>query len=158
MTLLLPITVLPQTQTPPQKSAAPGRLLGLLEKTGYDYRKAGESLWVVTLAGKNVKEIGIIIQPSGDMVLVQTGMLVERKAVADKAGLLLKLLELNHEYDVVKFAISSDMLYARMEIPSRLLDAEHLKYLINQLELIADEPEPHLKALFKTRQAPDRKP
>lgn len=158
LALLLPITALPQTQTPPAQAAAPDRLLGLLDKTGFEYRKAAEGVWVVTLAGKNIKEIDLVIQPGGDMVVVQTGVLVERKALADKPGVLLKILELNHEYDVVKFAIEADGLYARGELQSRLFDAEHLKYLINQVAVIADDAEPQLKAIFKAGQTPAKKP
>ena len=158
LVLLLTTTALPQTQTPPPKPAAHEGLLGLLEKTGYDYRKSGEGVWVVTLAGTNVKEVDVLIQSGGEMAIVQTGMLVERKALADKPGLLLKILELNHEYDVVKFAVGADGLYARAELQSRLLDAEQLKYLINQVAVIADDAEPQLKALFKTGQAPVSKP
>lgn len=149
LTLTLPAAALPQAQTPPrQETADRERLLGLLEKTGYDYRKTDEGIWVVTLEGKNIKEINVVVHLAEQMVVLQTALL-ERKAVTDKPGLLLKLLELNHEYDIVKFAISSDMLYARTEVHGRLLDAEYLKYLINQLAFLADDTEPQIRPLLK---------
>lgn len=151
LTLLLPAAALPQTRPPSTQTAtAPERLLSLLEKTGYGYSKAGEGIWVVTLEGKNLKEIGIIVQSVEDLVLLQT-QVAERKAVADKPALLLKLLELNHEYDAVKFAVSPEMLYARTEAHARLLDPDQLKYLINQLALLADEASPQLRPLLNTR-------
>jgi hypothetical protein len=112
LTLLPAINALPRTQTQPRQSAAAGHLPGLLEKTGHAYRKSAEGVWIVTLAGKNVKEVDIVVQPAEDMVTLQAH-LMERKAVADKVGVLLKLLELNHHYDTVKLAVSPDMLYAR---------------------------------------------
>lgn len=149
LTLLLPGAALPQTQAPSrQETAARESLLALLEKTGYEYRKSGEGIWVVTLAGKNVKEIDVVVQPAEDNVALQT-VLTERKAVADKPGLLLKLLELNHEFDTVKFAVSPEMLYARAEVPVRTLDAEYLKYLINQLAALVDEAEPQVRPFLK---------
>lgn len=155
LTLLFAAAALPQTQTPapaaaPQQNPARERLLGALDKTGYEYRKADDGLWVVTLEGKNRKEIEVFVHTAGTEVVVQTHM-AERKAVADKAGLLVKLLELNHEYDTVKVSLSPDMLYARAEIPGRLLDAEYLKYLINQLAILADEAEPQLRPLPQPR-------
>lgn len=152
LTLLLTGTALPQTPAPPRQEGAPAaeRLLALLEKTGYDYRKSGEGVWVVTLAGKNVKEIDVVVQPAEESVALQS-VLTERKAVADKPGLLLKLLELNHEFDTVKFAVSPEMLYARAEVPLRTLDVEYLKYLINQLASLVDESEPQVRPFLKAR-------
>lgn len=151
LALLLPTAALPQTQTPPRPAdAATERLLALLEKTGYTYRKVADGIWIVTLEGKNVKEIDVSIQTAGGTVVLQA-KLMDRKAATGKPELLLKLLELNHEYDDVKLAISPEMLYARADFHARLLDAEHLKYLINQLAALVDEAEPQIKPFFNVK-------
>jgi hypothetical protein len=123
------------------------RLLAALEKTGYSYRKASEGIWVVSLTGKNLKEIDVIVQAVEDSVLLQT-QVVERKAVVGKEALLVKLLEFNHEYDTAKFALSEEMLYARIDLHARLVDADELKHLVNALALMADEAYPQIKPLL----------
>ena len=128
-------------------NADAGRLLAALEKSGYNYRKAGDGIWVVTLAGKNIKDIDIAVTSVEDSVLLQT-QVVERKAIVRKEALFIKLLELNHEYDTAKFALSEEMLYARIDLHSRLVDAEELKHLINQLALFVDESYPQIKPLL----------
>ena len=147
--LLLQMSPAAAQTRPDQGKSNPNstRLLAALEKTGYSYRKANEGIWVVSLTGKNLKEIDVIVQAVEDSVLLQT-QVVERKAVVGKEALLVKLLEFNHEYDTAKFALSEDMLYARIDLHAKLVDADELKHLVNALALMADEVYPQIKPLL----------
>jgi hypothetical protein len=57
--------------------------------------------------------------------------------------LLIKILELNDQYDSAKMALSKDTLYARAEIQMGLLDGKELAYLINQVAALADDGYKH---------------
>jgi hypothetical protein len=123
------------------------RVIALLEKSGYSYRKVGDGVWEVPATGSNIRSFPIRLALAGDLVL----FLVKLKDRADlnlRAPLLLKLLELNDRFDSVKFALSNEMLYVRTEIHTRLLDDRELKYIIEQIANVVDEAYPELRSLI----------
>jgi hypothetical protein len=71
--------------------------------------------------------------------------LADRKKLARTDQLFQRLLELNDKMDTVKFALSPDMLYVRIELHSRLLDEKELQYAIDQTSAAVDQSYPQIK-------------
>lgn len=123
------------------------RVIALLERSGYSYRKVGDGVWEIPATGNNIRSFPIRLALAGDLVL----FLVKLKDRADlnlRAPFLLKLLELNDRFDSVKFALSNEMLYVRLEIHTRLLDDRELKYIIEQMANVVDEAYPELRSFL----------
>ena len=135
-----------------QAKPAPGKpgssgLLAVLEKSGYTYTKVGDGIYEVPATGKNVKEFPLRLTQAEDIIIV-IAKLADRKDVAIKAPLTIKLLEMNDNYDVVKFALSAEMLYARIDVHSRVVDVDELKSLVELMAHVVDEAYPEIKAFL----------
>jgi hypothetical protein len=129
------------------KPAATG-LLAILEKSGYSYSKVTDGVYEVPATGKNLKQFPLRLTQADD-VLVVIAKLADRKDVTINQAVAQKLLELNDDFDVVKFALSDEMLYARIDIHVRLVDAEEMKYLVEQMARVVDEAYVHIKPFIK---------
>jgi len=124
--------------------AAQVALTTLLEKTGYSYKKISDGVYEVPATGTNIKEFPLRLVQAGDLILV-IYKIADRKDVSIREEFAVKLLELNDNYDVVKFALSAEMLYTRIDMHARVVDAEELKYLIELSAQVVDEAYPQLK-------------
>jgi hypothetical protein len=80
-----------------------------------------------------------------DDTLIVLVKLVDRKYLMLKEALLVKMLELNDYFDTAKLALDENMLYARMDLHSRLVDEQELKYLVEQMANVVNETYPHIK-------------
>jgi predicted MPP superfamily phosphohydrolase len=135
-----------QSQSAPAATGLPA----LLEKTGYTYSKLSDTVYEVPATGKNRKEFAIRFTQADD-VMVVIGKFADRKDVTINQTLTQKLLELNNDFDVVKFALSDEILYARIDIHVRLVDVDEMKYLVKQMAEVVDEAYPHIKPFIKTK-------
>jgi hypothetical protein len=129
------------------KPAATG-LLAVLEKSGYSYSKVTDGVYEVPATGKNLKQFPLRLTQADD-VLVVIAKIADRKDLTINQAAAQKLLELNDDFDVVKFALSDEMLYARIDIHVRLVDAEEMKYLVEQMARVVDEAYVHIKPFIK---------
>lgn len=132
---------LAQAQSKP-KSAAD--LVILLEKSGHKYSKVDDGVWEIMYEGKNMKSIPVRVTMV-ENVLVTLAKLVDRKDLTLDPALLIKMLELNNDFDYVKLALTKSMLYVRMDSPLRLLDGEELNHVLEQVSAAADEAYPQVK-------------
>ena len=144
LTLLI-ITLAPhgvaQTSRPKANSRASGgtaNIPALLERSKLSYTKIANNIWEIQFTGQNVREFAMRIVTAEDLVMMMV-KLADRKDVNAAGVLPVRLLELNDKVDQVKFALSSDVLYARVEIHARLLDDREFRYLIDQLSGGVDE-------------------
>lgn len=144
--LILSSTVVCSAWSQGNSKGAP-EIVGLLEKSGYSYRKIGDGLWEIPGTGKNLKEFEITLALADDILLVMV-KLGARKELKLEPALLTKLLELNHKFDSIKLALSEDMVYLRMDARLRLLDNQELKYLVEQIANASDETYPQIKAFI----------
>jgi hypothetical protein len=135
-----------QTNKPAGKPGASG-LLGVLEKSGYTYTRVGEGIYEVPATGKNLKEFPLRLTQADDIIIV-IAKLADRKNITISAPFTLKLLEMNDNYDVVKFALSAEMLYARIDIHARVVDVDELKSLVELMAHVVDEAYPEIKAFL----------
>jgi len=125
-----------------KKGAA--EMASLLEKSGYNYTKVGDGVWQVNFNGKNAGEFPVRLALGGD-VLVALAKIADREDLKLSAGFLTKLLELNDSIDSIKLALSSEMLYIRMDTKLRTVDTSELKYILEQMSGAADEIYPQIK-------------
>jgi hypothetical protein len=137
-----------QTQSKPNAGAD---VVALLEKSGHSYTKVSDNVWEVGFQGKNMKQIPVRVTVAGG-VLVTLCKLVDRKSLKLEPALLIKLMELNNDFDYVKLALTQDMLYVRMDTPLRLLDSDELNHALEQVSAAADETYPHITQFVATAQ------
>ena len=145
LTLLIIVSLAPpalaQTARPKANSRASGgtaNIPALLEKSKLSYAKIANNVWEIQFTGQNVREFAMRIVAAEDLVMMIV-KLADRKDVNATGVLPVRLLELNDKVDQVKFALSGDMLYARVEIHARLLDDREFRYLVDQLSGGVDE-------------------
>jgi hypothetical protein len=138
-----------QPVQPPAKSPGAPELAVLLEKSGYRYTKIRDGVWEITFAGKNTGEFPVRIALTDNTVVV-LAKLADRGELKLQAPFLIKMLELNDKFDSVKLALSDEMLYVRMDMHARILDAGELKYLLEQISGATDEMYPMLKEFLPT--------
>lgn len=124
--------------------APPQELVTMLDKTGYPYSKIDNNIWEVQFKGDHLKEFPVRIIQTQDVTVLMT-KLADRKDLVDKEALYLRLLELNDSMDNIKFAISKDMVYGRIEIHTRLLNESELKYLLGQMSAAIDQAYPEIQ-------------
>ena len=136
-----------QTKQPAGKAGAAG-LLGVLEKSGYTYTKVSDGIYEVPATGKNLKEFPLRLTQAEDIIIV-IAKLADRKDVTIKDPFTIKLLEMNDNYDVVKFALSAEMLYARIDIHARVVDVDELKSLVELMAHVVDEAYPEIKIFLR---------
>jgi hypothetical protein len=119
----------------------------LLEKSGYKYTKVSDGVWEITFAGKNTGDFPVRLALAGNIVLA-IAKLADRKDLKMEQPMLVKLLECNDQFDFVKLSLSKDMLYLRMETTTRLLDAQELKHVLEQVSAATDEIYPQIKGFL----------
>ena len=142
--MIMPVSIRAGAAARQQKNMGATDLVALLEKAGYTYNKVGDGIWEIQFKGKNVPEFPVRIALSDDIVLVMAKV-ADRKNLVHAEQLFQKLLELNDKMDTIKFALSSDMLYIRLEVHSRLLDQKELQYALDQTSAAVDESYPQIK-------------
>ena len=143
----LPLAWAAQTgnvQTKTSNSALPA----LLEKSGYSYSKVSDGIYEIPATGSNLKEFGVRVTEAGDLILF-IFKFAGRSQVTIKEPLALKLLQMNDDYDVVKFALSGEMLYARIDVRARLFDVNELKSMVELMAHVVDEAYPQIKPFIK---------
>lgn len=126
-------------------------MLATLERSGYNYNKVSEGLWELPFTGQNLKNFNVRILVTEDLVVVFV-KLADRRDLQMGSAELLKLMELNDQFDTVKLALSKDMLYMRTDVHARLVDEQELKYLVQQMADAVDETYPFVKPYLASRQ------
>lgn len=116
-------------------------MLATLERSGYNYNKVSEGLWELPFTGQNLKNFNVRILVTEDLAVIFV-KLADRRDLQMGAPELLKLMELNDQFDTVKLALSKDMLYMRIDVHARLVDEQELKYLVQQMADAVDETYP----------------
>ena len=119
-------------------------LLATLERSGYNYSKVSEGLWELSFTGQNLKQFNVRILVTDDLAVIFV-KLADRRDLQMGTPELVKLMELNDQFDSVKLALSNDMLYMRVDVHARLIDEQELKYLVQQMADAVDETYPHVK-------------
>jgi hypothetical protein len=124
----------PQTTTA-QSSA---KVAQFLKQSGYTYKQAAETVWVVKMNGVELKEYEALVATNEGIVVIGVVM-ANRKALKSSDDLLFKLLKLNHEKDFMKIGFDNDDdLFIRTEHKVRNLDLDEFKSLVEQVKAATD--------------------
>ncbi|HST20976.1 MAG TPA: energy transducer TonB [Blastocatellia bacterium] len=151
----VPGVVSPRNRQQGRMTPSPAGLLVMLEQSGYRYSKVSEGIWEIDATGKNVKDFKIRVTMAEDLVLLIV-KLADRKDLSVKNELLVKLLELNHHFDIARIALSDEMLYSRIDLHARIVDGAEFNYAVEQLAAATDEIYPALKPFIALMQtSPD---
>ena len=125
-----------QTKSDPRTVA---KLAGILERSGYAYRKAADNIWVVNFKGSSLAEINVFVTSAEDLVVMGT-VVAEKNAMQVTPEMMRKLLKLAHEIDRVKIGFDSDDdLFVRSEVSARLFDLEEFKSYMQQVSAASDK-------------------
>lgn len=128
--------VRPQAKSDAQTVA---RLTGILERSGYPYRKAADNVWVVNFKGNSLAEINVFVT-SAEGLVVMGAVVAEKRAMQVTPEMMRKLLKLAHDIDRVKIGFDSDDdLFVRAEVNARLFDLEEFKSDMQQVSAASDK-------------------
>lgn len=100
-----------EAQTPQSSAAAAQqakvakRLAGLLEESGFKYRKADDALWVVSFRGQHLDPVDVLVQARADMVVLYA---TARKKPNPTAEQMRQLLQASYNANYSKLGIDDD--------------------------------------------------
>lgn len=115
------------------------RLADLVAKGVGPYTKLAEGVWTTSYRGKNIGgniSIRIAAAEGGIFFFVD---LFDRKSITLSRNLLLKIAELNSNFDYGKIALTDAALQVRLDVRAKLVDADEFKMLEQQAANMADE-------------------
>lgn len=142
MTAIVTSTVLTEAHGQSPTRASPqivSRLAGLLERSGYTYKKAADNVWLANFKGDSLADINVIVTSAEGLVIM--GVVVAQKsAMRVTPEMMRKLLKLTHEIDRVKIGFDNDDdLFVRAEVNARLFDLEEFKSDMQQVVAASDK-------------------
>ena len=125
--------------TAQDKPKKPALDLGpLLAKTSLTHKEVEKGTWEVQYRGKQLESITVRVVPAEEGVFFFV-RLYNRDALSLSRNLLLKILEMNSEFDYAKLALNEDVLYVRIDSRATSITPADLEHLAEQAALVADE-------------------
>jgi len=111
----------------------------LLKQTGYAFTTHNATTWSVELNKKNLGKLRVIMSTGSDILV--TFVIVAKQAAIQKTPQMMEaLLTANHDYDYTKIGLDKDGdMFVRVDMPLRLVDADELKQIIDQVANASDE-------------------
>ena len=118
----------------------------LMNESGAKVHKSSEDTWTLPFQGKALKDI-TVVATVGEGLLITFALIPESKDAKFPPQVLLKLLNLNEDFDRVKVGIDKDgILFVRSDVAVRTLDKEDLTTTIDQVAAAIDEVYGHVRA------------
>jgi hypothetical protein len=115
------------------------RLAGILERSGYTYKKAADNVWVVSFKGNSLADINVFVTSAEGLIVMGT-VVAEKGRMQVTPEMMRRLLKLAHEIDRVKIGFDSDDdLFVRSEVSARLFDLEEFKSDMQQVSAASDK-------------------
>ncbi|HKQ04629.1 MAG TPA: hypothetical protein VJ464_05825 [Blastocatellia bacterium] len=128
--------MLAQSKSDPQTVA---KLAGILERSGYAYKKAADNIWVVNFKGNSLADVNVIVT-SAEGLVVMAVVVAQKSTMKVTPEMMYKLLKLTHDIDRVKIGFDSDDdLFVRSEVSTRLFDLEEFKFDMQQVAAASDQ-------------------
>jgi hypothetical protein len=125
-----------------QQTAAPTadhkRLGEIIAKVEGPYTKVADGVWTTPYRGKVLQSITVRVAAAQGGIFFFVD-LFERKSITLSRALLVKIAELNSQFDYVKIALSDDALLLRLDVRAKLMDPEEFKAMESQAASAADE-------------------
>jgi hypothetical protein len=139
-----------QAATPSQSTTAQtsAKVDQWMKQSGYKYKKASETVWVVASKGNALPEFETFVATNENVVVIGVVM-AKQKNLKMSEDLLLKILKLNHDNDFVKIGIDEDNdLFVRLERKVRMLDLEEFKSCYAEVVAASDNVYTQIKPFF----------
>jgi hypothetical protein len=136
------LVVLGASPAASQKPASSGedqkRLADLIAQGQGPYTRISDSAWSTPYRGKSMSSITVRIATAEGGIFFFVD-LFDRKSITLSRNLLVKMAEMNAEFDYGKIALTGDAIQVRVDVRAKLLDAEQFRGMEKQAASIADE-------------------
>jgi len=128
--------MLAQAKSDPQTVT---KLAGILERSGYAYKKAADNIWVVNFKGNSLADVNVIVT-SAEGLVVMAVVVAQKSTMKVTPEMMYKLLKLTHNIDRVKIGFDGDDdLFVRSEVSARLFDLDEFKFDMQQVAAASDQ-------------------
>lgn len=138
----IPFAARAQDQAPANTEGI-AKMVRLMTEAGYSYQATRSStVWKIALTGKNMSNIKVVLTIGGDADsdLIVFVPVVEKQYMPVTTDFMNNLLKQNHELDQVKIGYDADGdLEVRTDTSLRLVDAEMLKHVVEQVRNASDD-------------------
>lgn len=125
-------------QAPQAPSSESTALASLIEQVDGQYTRISDRVWRVTYQSKHLTPLAVNVTATEDVIFFFVS-LVPRDKMPFSQNVLVKLLELNHQYDYVKICLDKDEIYVRGDLASPGLTPKRFEAFESQVALAADE-------------------
>jgi Putative bacterial sensory transduction regulator len=151
---ILSLTILAGAAVTQQPAAAQGesaaaKVQRLVQTSGYSNRHPKPTAWIIAAKGPAIGNYEVFVAVSGDIVVI--GAVAAKKSqIPLTPPVLQTLLRSNHDMDFVKVGLDGDGdAFVRIEISSRLLDAQEFKKIMDQVTAATDAVYTRIKPYLK---------
>ena len=122
----------------PPRESAEAKVQRLIAGSGYSNQHPNAKAWVIPAKGPAIGNYQVFVAVAGDIVVV--GAVVAKKSqIPLTPAVLQELLKCNHDLDYVKIGLDTDGdAFVRIEISSRILDAQEFKKIVDQVTAATD--------------------
>jgi hypothetical protein len=115
----------------------PKLLPSLIAKSEGKYNKLSEQVYSVMYHSKEMGTVNVIIGASGDMLSFGAPV-IDRSKLSLSKNFLLKLVEMNTNYDYTKICLDNDSLDVRIDALAAGMTLENFQFLENQVAMTAE--------------------
>ena len=151
---LLAVSAMAQAQEKPKiDKASATKIVQMLEESGHTYGKSADNVWVVKFRGNTLEDIAVITIGHENM-LILVSVIAEKKDFKASPELMMKLLQLNDDYDRLKVGIDKEGdMFVRIDLSLRVTDVQEFKLNVEQVSAAADEIATAIKPFMVTAPA-----
>jgi hypothetical protein len=108
------------------------------KQAGYQYEQLNDRVWKFLFTGRHMKEIDVLAVWQGHLFILGV-IMASRQYLKESTPLLEHLLLLNNNLDRVKIGYNSEhMLFVRVDLSLRMMDAQEFKEALDQVSAAAD--------------------
>jgi hypothetical protein len=129
--------------------SAEAKVQRLVAGSGFTNQHPNARNWVIPATGPAIGAYKVFVAVAGDIVVI--GAVVAHKSqIPLTPAALQELLKCNHDFDYVKIGLDNDGdAFVRIEINSRILDAEEFGKIMKQVTAATDAVYSRIKPFLK---------
>ena len=120
------------------RETAEAKVQRLVAGSGYSNQHPNSKAWVIPATGPAIGDYKVFVAVSGDIVVIGA-VVAQKRQIPLTPAVLVELLKCNHDVDYAKIGLDSDGdAFVRVEIGSRILDAQEFKKIMEQVTAATD--------------------
>ena len=152
MCLLLITLPLRVSASAPQVSVTfEARVESWLRQTGYDYKRVKANSWYITLTGKQLRQIRVLVG-AGPTSIAVGAVVVPKQRLRVTMDSMYKMMKLSYDLNYVRVCIDpDDDLLVMAQVEERSLDAQEFKKTIDRIAAAADRTYGEVQAFINTQ-------